>query len=179
VKKISKRRTKESEDNKNLLKNKMEGKIKKVSESNEIIITEDIKKIKKNKNKKIEQLRLFNERKNKKIKSKEKSKILDDRRWTEVRENIDTIDKNYELKKEQISEKHHKIEERIKDFHQKRINEFIEKRQNKLNRKREKLLEVNEKFEKKNEIILNKFQNDLKNLSNKYKTNQLKRDNIK
>jgi len=113
------------------------------------------------------------------MRSLEKSKDLDNKKWSEQRENFDIIEKNNEIKKEQIQEKHQKIDNRIKDFQQKRINEFISKRQNKLIKIRENSSELNEKVEMRNDHLMNKYHNDLKNISRKNISIENKKQNIK
>ena len=179
MKKLSKRKKKDQTENHYLLKAKMEEKAKQVTDSNEIIQEEEVKILQKKKNTKIEQLRLFNLKKEKVMESMEKIKEMDNKKWTEQRSNLDCIEKNNDLKKEQIFEKHQKIEGRIKDVQQRRINEFISKRQEKLMRIRENSEEINETVDRRNGNLMNKYHGHLKNISKKNKSMKTKKQNIK
>lgn len=169
----------DEEENHNLLKAKMEEKVKKALDSNEIIEEENAIKIKKNNNKKIEKVKLQFFRKEQTKITIEKSKEKDNNRWNEQKSNLDFIEKNNELKKEQISEKHKNIEERIKDFQQRRINKFISKRKKKLIKIKENSTEISERCEIRNDNLMNKYHNHLKNISMKSISVRNKKENIK
>jgi hypothetical protein len=80
---------------------------------------------------------------------------------------------------EQISEKHQKIEERIKINQNKRLNEFISKRQEKFNKIREELHKNNKTIDKRNNKLMNKYHTHMKYISKRNRSIQIKREILK
>ena len=154
----------------------MEEKALRFSESNENLQQEFLKNLENKMDMKIEQLRLFDLKRENLIKSLEKYKELDNKRWSEQRSNLEIIQKNFDLKREQISEKHQKIEERLKYIQNNRLIEFASKRQEKFNKIRDETQKIEEKIERRNNKLMKKYHAHMDYILRRNKSMDIKKE---
>jgi len=110
---------------------------------------------------KIEQLKHFNNKKDKVKVSLDKIKEKENKRLNDIKSNLQTIEQNNEIKKEQLFEKFNTIQSRPKDFFTRRVQEFMIKRQRSFEKYQQNYSKINSQVEKQNEKILNHYQSKI------------------
>jgi hypothetical protein len=157
----------------------MEEKALRVSELNENLQHEYLKNLEDKVQMKIEQLRLFDLKRENLIKSLEKYKESDNKRLSEQKTNLEIIQKNLDLKREQISEKHQKIEERLKYIQNKRLNDFILKRNEKFNKIQDETQKIEQNIERRNIKLMKKYHLHMGFISRRNKSMEIKKEILK
>lgn len=161
------------------MKEKIEEKVKKVIDANEHLQELEEKKKQEKEKQKIEQLRLYNLKKEKMKKSLEKLKEKESKKLSDIKYNLQQIEKSHEMKKEQIFEKFNVIQSRPKDLFSKRVQEFINKRQRSLEKYQHNSEKLNSQIEKQNQKLLKNFQMKVVKSTERAKSIDISKQNLR
>lgn len=140
------------------MRNKQDEKVKKVNDSNNALQELVNKKNEEKQKQKAEQLRLQNFRKEKIKKKIEQIKEKENKKLNDIKYNLETIEKNDDIKKEHLLEKFNSLKSRSKDAYYRRIKDFIEKRKSKLAILQRNAEKINSVMESKNSHLIENYQ---------------------
>lgn len=162
-----------------MLQEKIQEKFKINQDANNYL--EDLKeqKFQEKEKQKIEKLRIFNLKKEELKKSLESSKEKKNKKFNDIKFNLELLEKIKEQKIEKLFEKHTAIESRSKDALAKRIHEFMKKRQRSLEKYQQNSDKIQSKIESDNDKIYKNFQIKVIKADNKAKSYDLSKLNIK
>lgn len=128
---------------------------------------------------KIEQLRLFDLKKEKMQKSIENIKEKENKKNSDIKYNLQLIEKNNEIKKEYIFEKFNVIQSRPKDLFSKRVQEFISKRKRSLEKYQQNTEKINSQIESHNQRLMKNFQIKVEKSTHRAKSIDTSKQNIR
>jgi hypothetical protein len=161
------------------LKENTEEKFKNVDDANCYFKELEEKRKQEKEKQKIDQHRLFNLKKEKIQKSLERIKDKENKKLSDIKYNLQLIEKNNIMKKEQLFEKFNVIHSRPKDLFSKRVQEFISKRQRSFEKYQQNSETLNNQIEKQNEKVLQNFQVKILKSTQRAKSIDITKQNIK
>ncbi len=112
-------------------------------------------------------------------KSIENLKQKESKKLSDIKYNLQIIEKNHEMKKEQIFEKFNIIQSRPKDLFSQRVKEFISKRQRSFEKYQQNSEKLNSNIEKHNNKLLKNFKMNLIKSTERAKTIDVSKKNIR
>jgi len=176
---ISKNKDKNVNEYNQFLRERIIEKFKKNYDANTYIkqIEEKRKQIKEKQ--KIEQLRLFDLKKEKVQRSIEKLKEKENKKWNEVKSNLEMIENNQKVKNDQLFEKINIIQSRPKDYFSRRVEEFKLKRQRSLEKYQQNSEKINNIIEEQNEKLLKHYQKKVIKSTQKARSIDVSKQNVR
>lgn len=111
--------------------------------------------------------------------SLENLKVKDSKKLSDIKYNLEQIERNNKMKKEQIFEKFNVIQSRPKDLFSKRVQEFISKRQRSFEKYQQNSEKLNSQIEKQSEKLMQNFQMKLIKSTDRAKSIDFSKQNIR